>query len=103
MAVRINNPKGFLVIMMKPYEAAIYCHFGCKLPEDNGYYLICDNCNNILDGFPFNVPVYYVAVLNKIFCDKCYAEWISNATRYDEDIPYETAHFNKYAKLLDLK
>lgn len=103
MAVRVKNEKGFLVIAMTTVEAIHDCDFGCDDDEKEEYYLVCDNCNELLNVHPEKHPVvYYVAVLNRLFCAKCYKEWYATATRYDEDIPYEERHFNKYTKKLNL-
>lgn len=99
MAVRVANTKDFLVIAMSVQEAIDICHFGCVDTKWNVACLICDNCNADLKN---EYPVYYVAALNRLFCADCYKKWYSHATRYDEDIPYEEEHFNKYAKRLNL-
>lgn len=103
MAIRIKNEKGFLIIAMTTVEAIHDCDFGYSDDEKGEYYLLCDNCNELLNIHPEKHPVvYYIAVLNRLFCTKCYKEWYATATRYDEDIPYEERYFNKYAKKLNL-
>lgn len=103
MAALVENKKGFLVIAMTTSEAIHDCDFGYADNEKGEYYLICDNCNELLNVHPKkHLIVYYVAVLNRLFCDKCYKEWYARATRYNEDIPYEERYFNKYAKKLNL-
>ena len=97
MAVRVENKKGFLVIAMTISEAIHDCNFGATNTKRAECYLICDNCNKLLHPI-----VYYIAVLNRLLCAKCYKEWYANATRYNEDIPYEERYFNKYAKKLNL-
>lgn len=99
MAVRVENEKGFLVITMSVQEAVDVCHFGFAETELTDGCLICDNCNADLKDESL---VYYVPVLNRLFCTECYKEWYATATRYDEDIPYEEKYFNYYAKLLNL-
>ena len=103
MAVRVKNEKDFLVIAMTTSEAIHDCDFGAINTERAECYLICDSCNELLNVSPLKHPiVYYVAVLNRLLCAKCYKEWYTHATRYDEDIPYEERYFNKYAKKLNL-
>lgn len=93
MARRIENNKGFLIIEMTPEEAIDICGFGCY--EE----LICDDCNERLNDYEC---VYYIPVLSSVFCKQCYIDWVNYATRYDEDIEYETKQFNHYAKLLNI-
>lgn len=103
MAVRVENKKDFLVIAMTTVEAIHDCNFGYCDDKKQEYHLLCDNCNDLLNADPKHHPVvYYVAVLNRLFCAKCYKEWYAHATRYTEDIPYEEKHFNRYAKKLNL-
>lgn len=93
MAKRIENSKGFLIIEMTPEEAIAICKFG--------YFgeLICDDCNKSIKN---EENVYYIPVLNRVFCKQCYEDWLNSATRYDEDINYENEHFEFYAKLLNI-
>ena len=53
--------------------------------------------NEVIQG-----NVYYVAVLNRVFDKESYEDWYENATRYEEDIPYEEKHFNYYAEKLGI-
>lgn len=93
MARRVQNNKGFLIIEMTPKEAIEICGFGwCGA-------LVCDDCNTPINN---NNYIYYIAVLSRVFCKECYEDWASTATRYDEDIDYETEKFEYYAKLLNL-
>ena len=93
MARRIENSKEFLIIEMTPEEATNICKFGAYGE------LICDDCNTFLND---NKYVYYISVLNSIFCKECYEDWLNSATRYDEDIDYENEKFDYYAKLLNI-
>ena len=88
MAEIINNKQGFLIIKMNKEDLRTV-----------GFGYICDNCGNSLIT---HNEIYYVAVLNRAFCKKCYERWISHAHRYIEDIPYEERNFEFYAKQLDL-
>lgn len=96
MAKRYYNNKGFLVIEMSIREAAFICNFGYIIP--NGIpVIIDDNTNEVIRG-----NVYYVTALNRVFGKEGYKDWYENATRYEEDIPYEEKHFNYYAKKLSI-
>lgn len=94
MAKIINHEKGFKIIELSPEEALKHAGFGI------GIKLVCDNCNN-----PFfiddKLKLYYIAVLNMVFCKDCYEKWINNATYYPEDAAYELNHFNWYKELLN--
>ena len=88
MAEIVNNKQGFRIIKMNKEDL-----------KTVGFGRICDNCGNSL--IKYN-EIYYIAVLNRAFCKKCYERWISNARKYNEDIPYEERNFEFYAKQLDL-
>ena len=52
---------------------------------------ICDNCDDRpADG-------YYIAVLNKWYCKKCFERFKRNAKWYPEDALIEERNFNHYA------
>lgn len=93
MATIINHEKGFKIIKLSPKEALIHAGFGV------GYELVCDNCN---DAFFIDdkAELYYIAVLNMVFCKDCYEEWVNKATYYPEDAAYELKRFNYYKELL---
>ncbi len=84
MAHKHENEKGFLVIRTELLEEALRL----------GGIAICDSCNKS------NYTGYYIAVLNRWYCDKCYEEWYAGAKRYTEDIPIETRNYNHYSKIL---
>lgn len=94
MATRVNNNKKFLIIKLTPEEALNKCYFGYSCE------LICDDCNKDITNDKF---VYYVPVLNRCLCEKCYDDWYSHATRYEEDIDYEIDYYNMYADVLGLE
>lgn len=102
MAHRVQNDKGFLVIAMTVYEAFVACGFGYYSGKVDVHELICDNCNKLLNNSQDEQEVYYVPVLNRVLCHKCYNSWYAHAVRYDEDIAYEEKYFNLYAKRLNL-
>lgn len=93
MATIINHEKGFKVIKLSPKEALVHAGFGI------GCELVCDECNE-----PFFIDdeaeLYYIAVLNMVFCKSCYEEWVNNATYYAEDSAFELKRFNYYKELL---
>lgn len=93
MAKIINHEKGFKIIELSPAEAIYIAGFGV------GYELVCDNCNK---AFSMNdkAQLYYISVLNMVFCKDCYEEWVNNATYHPEDAAYELNHFNYYKELL---
>ena len=93
MATIINHEKGFKIIKLSPEEAIKHAGFGF------GCELVCDNCN---EAFFIDIeePLYYIAVLNMVFCKDCYEEWVNNATYYPEDAAYELKRFNYYKELL---
>lgn len=55
---------------------------------------VCDDCLSSPD------IGYYVAVLNRWLCPKCYERWIRSAKRYQEDIWVEEKNYDFYMKLL---
>lgn len=93
MATIINHEKGFKIIELSPEEALRHAGFGI------GCELVCDNCNEafFIDD---EAELYYVAVLNMVFCKDCYEEWVNKATYYPEDAAYELKRFNYYKELL---
>lgn len=86
MAKIVDNPKGFKVVEASRMELA------CKL----GGFGICDNCN-----MASNIG-YYVAVLNRWFCPKCYNEWYEYATHYPEDARIENKNFEHFKIMMDI-
>lgn len=91
MAKVIKNEKGFHIIKMNRLEAVCDCNFGI----DN--VLICDDCNKEC----FDEELYYIAVLNMIFCKKCFEDWYNKAINYPEDKKYERDNFKIVSMLLD--
>lgn len=79
MAKLVENTKGFLILEMSAAET-IKCGGGG----------ICDSCNDI------EFTGYYIAVLNRWYCPKCYSEWIVRARRYESDNDIELRNYNHY-------
>lgn len=85
MAKIVENEKGFKVIEVSFKDCVGWGGFG-----------ICDNCNEQFS------KAYYVAVLNRVLCPKCYEEWIASATYYPEDSYFEDRNFEYYKNLLEI-
>lgn len=89
MAKIVENSKGFKVIEVPRIEVidkmAKYGSVG-----------ICDCCGNS------DTNGYYIAVLNRWYCPKCYQEWMERAKRYPEDISFEESHFQLYRKIFNV-
>lgn len=89
MAKIVENPKGFKVIEIPRIEIVE------KLVE-YGIVGICDYCEKS------DTNSYYIAVLNRWYCPKCYRNWLKRAVRYTEDIPFENRHFELYKRIFNL-
>lgn len=86
MAKKVDNQKGFLVIEVSAAE----------LSAQTGGVGICDYCNTPAE------KGYYIAVLNKWYCPKCYSEFCERSKRYDEDARIEKKNYERYAKMFGL-
>lgn len=86
MARVFENEKGFKIIKCTAEEFA-----------EIGSPCICDNCDAKMKGV-----IYYVAVLNRAFCEDCYNKWYDSARRYNEDVLIEMRNFYYYAGLLGM-
>ena len=80
MAKEISNHKGFKIIEMSSSEAI----------EVFGGVGICDSCNG---NHQKDYKGYYIAVLNRFYCQQCYDEWIERAKKYAEDEGVELNNF----------
>lgn len=98
MAKQIIGKNGHLCIEMTMTEAIDKCGFGISSYREG----LCDNCNERLFEEQ-EEPVYYVAVLNMLFCKDCFDDYIENAPYYKEDKEYELNIYNHYAKILNLE
>lgn len=61
---------------------------------------LCDSC------CLYSPKGYYIPVLNSYYCPKCYADWLTRAKKYDEDMPYERCkveNFDFMLKVLGIK
>ena len=79
-----ENDKGFKIIEMSMVEVN-------ELFGGDG---ICDFCNKA------SLTGYYIAVLNSWYCPECYEDWLKEAKRYDEDIPFEERNFERVKRLM---
>lgn len=96
MAKKYDNPKDFLIIEMS-YEEAVSVDFGGEF--EGKHIIVCDTCNQL---FNEDDNIYYVACINRALDKECCDDFIGNADRYEEDIPYEIKHYNYYAEKLKL-
>lgn len=90
MAKNVINEKGFKVIALTPNEC-FRVGFGYYSGVINE--LVCDNCNEIINN---HNEVYYIPVLNRVFCKECFVNWYENAERYTEDARWETRKYNAF-------
>ena len=97
MVKQIIGKNGHLCIEMSINEAVNECEFG--IPDTEA---LCDNCNTLLT-LEQKEPVYYIAVLNMLFCKDCFDDYIENTPYYEDDKEYEKNNYNYYAKILNLE
>lgn len=63
-------------------EAIHDCNFGAINTERAECYLICDDCNELLNVSPLKYPIiYYVAALNCLFCAECYKKMVCSCNK----------------------
>lgn len=92
MAKNVINEKGFKIIALTTEECKDV-GFGFQYVDKRKnaisycWDLVCDNCNGLLNH---EKEVYYIPVLNRVFCKECLTEWYEEATYYPEDKYYET-------------
>ena len=88
MAKIHKNKKKFKVIAVTDAELM-------NALEDYGCMGIYDSCGERHRGIG-----YYVAVLNRWLCPKCYEEWYKTAVKYAEDEKYEEEKHSLYKQIL---
>lgn len=88
MAKNVINEKGFKVIALTPKECGL---IGFGIIYDLFYELICDSCNELLNE---HKEVYYIPVLNRVFCKDCFVKWYESAKVYPENKRYETQYYD---------
>lgn len=59
---------------------------------------ICDGCDNPASLMAIG---YLIPVLNSVYCEKCFIEWINRAEYYPEDLEYENMKTEQFAKALN--
>lgn len=94
MASVVTNKKRFKVIKLSYEEAIIKCGFGFY-----GKVILCDNCNKKVTH---DEELYYVAILDFVFCKDCYNKWYKTAKYFKEDRKGEERNFKAYAKMLNI-
>jgi hypothetical protein len=87
MAKQFKNSQ-FLIIVGSEMEFTAI-GFGVQI-HFAGRILVCDNCNNSSEDYD---EWYYVPVLNRVFCKKCFEKWNRTATYFSEDAEYEHRYF----------
>ncbi len=70
-------------------ESGIFAGFSQLFVEPGGI-IVCDYCNHQMET---EETCYYIAVLNCIYCERCFMRWIKTAAFYEEDIPYEERNY----------
>ena len=70
-------------------DSGVFAGFSVINVEPGGV-LVCDFCN---DSIGPDDTCYFVAVLNCIYCTKCFERWHESAKHYKEDDIYEQRHF----------
>ena len=98
MAKQIIGKNGHLCIEMTMTEAIDKCGFGISSDREG----VCDTCNQRLFEQQ-EEPVYYIAVLNMLFCKDCFDDYIENSPYYKEDKICEKINYIRYAKILNIE
>ena len=94
MAKNVINEKGFKVIALKPEECK---QIGFGFQDETDFELICDYCNELIND---ELYVFYVCVLNRVLCKKCFQEWYESAVYYPEDSRYENSKYEYINSLI---
>lgn len=95
MAKKVENKDGFHIIELTLDEARNKCKFGY------GNELVCDQCNKAIEDK--DEVIYFIAVLNMVFCKECYEDFIAEFEHYEEDEDFEKEQYNVVAELLGLE
>lgn len=84
MAKILKSDKGFKLIECSLAEMSALGMIGC-----------CDSCNKA------SFTGVLIPVLNRWYCDTCFAEWHSDAVNYEDDKRVESAGFAYYKAALN--
>lgn len=57
------------------------------------YVIVCDSCG--ASALPSDKG-YYIAVLNRWYCEECYKDWCEHAVWYADDVDIERRNFLFY-------
>lgn len=94
MARNVVNKKGFKIIGLTTEECK-NVGFGFQYVDEKTnkycYDLVCDDCNKLLNH---EKEVYYIPVLNRVFCKDCLKDWYETAKYYPEDKCYEALKYD---------
>ena len=66
--MREFNKWGYEILKISPDELEVY-KFKTFLAN-----IVCDSCNHTFE----NEDVYFIAILNQIFCEKCYEDYFKD-------------------------
>lgn len=71
--------------------------FKCTYGKDKVVYraFICDSCNEIITDF-----MYYVPVMNRLYCKECIDEVMSRVPFYMTDADYEVVKYNYFIDMI---
>lgn len=61
--------------------------------------LVCDDCNKLLNK---EKEVYYIPVLNRLFCKDCLKDWYGTAKYYPEDKRYEALKYDTISNYIKI-
>lgn len=95
MARNVITKKGFKIIGLT-IEECKDAGFGFQYYY---YDLICDDCNKLINK---EKEVYYIPVLNRIFCKDCLKDWYETAKYYPEDKRYEALKYDTISNYIKI-
>lgn len=68
-----------------------------ELVEVTGGYGLCDMCNTP------NKEMFLIPVLNSAMCLQCYEDWNKRAIFYEDDIPFQNVHNQRYIEMARMR
>lgn len=102
MAKNVINEKGFKILSLTTEECkdvGFGFQYFDKKTQNHCYDLVCDDCNNLLNE---EKEVYYIPVLNRVFCKDCLKDWYESATYYPEDERYEALKYDTISNYIKI-